>query len=156
MDFPHGCLVRPVFTLPVHDLIRCIFNYSQSVFELGSLFCGIAQWAQVLVTTIRIRAYVSYHRSANFLIFGRCVAGSGAAGIFVSCLSIIAQVCRWFVSWCMFSPHLNLPVSRRLLAWKIGLYYLVHLEVGYFVLRYYVALADNNPNFGSPFQLYSE
>ncbi|KDQ15404.1 hypothetical protein BOTBODRAFT_131210 [Botryobasidium botryosum FD-172 SS1] len=54
---------------------KWIYLVAVFIFELGSLFCGIAQ-------------------SADFLIFGRCVAGAGAAGIFVSCLSIIAQVTR--------------------------------------------------------------
>ncbi|KAG9086758.1 hypothetical protein FRC06_002884 [Ceratobasidium sp. 370] len=45
------------------------------IFEIGSLFCAVA-------TTM------------EFLIFGRAFAGVGAAGIFVSVLSIIAQVTR--------------------------------------------------------------
>lgn len=45
------------------------------LFEIGSLFCAVA-------TTM------------EFLIFGRAFAGVGAAGIFVSVLSIIAQVTR--------------------------------------------------------------
>lgn len=45
------------------------------IFELGSLFCAIS-------------------KSVEFLIFGRAVAGVGAAGIFVSIFSIIAQITR--------------------------------------------------------------
>ncbi|GAA5974356.1 hypothetical protein JCM11641_005232 [Rhodosporidiobolus odoratus] len=45
------------------------------LFELGSLICGVAQ-------------------DVNVLIFGRAVAGCGAAGIFVACLSIIADVTK--------------------------------------------------------------
>jgi MFS family permease len=45
------------------------------IFELGSLFCAIA-------------------KSVEFLIFGRAIAGVGAAGIFVSIFTIIAQITR--------------------------------------------------------------
>lgn len=45
------------------------------LFEIGSLFCAVAP-------------------NVEFLIFGRVVAGMGGAGIFVSVLSIIAQVSR--------------------------------------------------------------
>lgn len=45
------------------------------LFEIGSLFCAVAP-------------------NMEFLIFGRAFAGVGAAGIFVSVLSIIAQVTR--------------------------------------------------------------
>jgi EmrB/QacA subfamily drug resistance transporter len=45
------------------------------IFELGSLVCGVAN-------------------SVNVLIFGRAFAGVGASGIFISVLSIIAEVTR--------------------------------------------------------------
>lgn len=45
------------------------------IFELGSLICAVAH-------------------SVEVLIFGRAFAGVGAAGIFVSVLSIIAEVTR--------------------------------------------------------------
>ncbi|KAG9010748.1 hypothetical protein FRB94_010026 [Tulasnella sp. JGI-2019a] len=45
------------------------------LFELGSVFCGAAP-------------------NMNVLIFGRALAGTGAAGIFTSCLSIIARITR--------------------------------------------------------------
>ncbi|KAF8839236.1 ABC transporter [Paxillus ammoniavirescens] len=48
----------------------CLFSIV--MFELGSLFCGIAP-------------------SVNFLIFGRAFAGIGAAGISVSVLTIMAE-----------------------------------------------------------------
>ena len=43
------------------------------IFEIGSLFCAVAP-------------------SVGFLIFGRAVAGTGGAGLWVSILSIMAQV----------------------------------------------------------------
>lgn len=46
-----------------------------AIFELGSLICAVAN-------------------SVEVLIFGRAFAGVGAAGIFVSVLSIIAEVTR--------------------------------------------------------------
>jgi len=45
-----------------------------SLFELGSLVCGVAP-------------------NMNVLIFGRALAGFGAAGIFGSCIAIIAEIC---------------------------------------------------------------
>ena len=45
-----------------------------TLFELGSLICGVAP-------------------SVNVLIFGRAFAGFGAAGIFSSCIAIIAEIC---------------------------------------------------------------
>lgn len=50
-----------------------VFLTSISIFEIGSLLCALAP-------------------SVNFLIFGRAVAGCGAAGIWVSILSIMARV----------------------------------------------------------------
>jgi hypothetical protein len=52
-----------------------VYLTSVVIFELGSLFCGIA-------------------RNVNFLIFGRAVAGLGGAGIYVSIFTIIAQTIR--------------------------------------------------------------
>lgn len=54
--------------------IKIVFLVSSSIFELGSLFCAIAP-------------------SVDFLIFGRAIAGLGAAGIWISMLSILARVC---------------------------------------------------------------
>jgi len=54
---------------------KWIYIAAVVIFEIGSLFCAVAP-------------------SAEFLIFGRAVAGTGAAGIFISILSIIAQVTR--------------------------------------------------------------
>ncbi|KAG8703474.1 hypothetical protein FRC08_002816 [Ceratobasidium sp. 394] len=54
---------------------KWIYVAAVLIFEIGSLFCAVAP-------------------SAEFLIFGRAVAGAGAAGIFISILSIIAQVTR--------------------------------------------------------------
>ncbi|KAJ7670777.1 transporter [Mycena polygramma] len=50
-----------------------VFLVSIAIFELGSLFCAIAP-------------------SIDFLIFGRVVAGVGAAGLWVSIMTIVAQV----------------------------------------------------------------
>jgi len=50
-----------------------VFLYSIAIFELGSLFCAVAP-------------------SVEFLIFGRAVAGVGASGLWVSIMTIIAQV----------------------------------------------------------------
>jgi len=49
------------------------FLFAIAVFELGSLICGVAPTIEALIA-------------------GRAIAGVGAAGIFVSCLSIIADV----------------------------------------------------------------
>ncbi|KAH8924405.1 MFS general substrate transporter [Atractiella rhizophila] len=54
---------------------KWVFIWAVSLFELGSLFCAVAT-------------------SVQFLIFGRAVAGLGAAGIFVACLSLIAETTR--------------------------------------------------------------
>ncbi|KAG9104701.1 hypothetical protein FRC07_009755 [Ceratobasidium sp. 392] len=54
---------------------KWVYLVAVILFEIGSLFCAVA-------TTM------------EFLIFGRAFAGVGAAGIFVSVLSIIAQVTR--------------------------------------------------------------
>ncbi|BGP04230.1 hypothetical protein JCM10049v2_000028 [Rhodotorula toruloides] len=51
------------------------FLFAILIFELGSLVCAVA-------------------KNVDVLIFGRAFAGCGAAGIFVSCLSIIAEVTR--------------------------------------------------------------
>jgi MFS family permease len=60
--------------LTIYDR-KYVYMASVLWFEIGSLFCGVA-------TTV------------NFLIFGRAVAGFGAAGIFVSILSIIGEITR--------------------------------------------------------------
>ncbi|THU97688.1 MFS general substrate transporter [Dendrothele bispora CBS 962.96] len=49
-----------------------VFLLTVSLFELGSLICGVS-------------------RSMGLLIFGRVLAGSGAAGVFVCCLTILAE-----------------------------------------------------------------
>ncbi|KAH8924396.1 MFS general substrate transporter [Atractiella rhizophila] len=51
------------------------FIWAVFIFSLGSLFCAVA-W------------------NVEFLIFGRAVSGVGAAGIFVGCLSMIAEVAK--------------------------------------------------------------
>ncbi|KAF8315115.1 ABC transporter [Clavulina sp. PMI_390] len=53
---------------------KYVFLVAVSLFELGSLVCGVAP-------------------NMNTLIFGRALAGVGAAGIFGACLAIIAEVC---------------------------------------------------------------
>ncbi|KAH7906463.1 transporter [Hygrophoropsis aurantiaca] len=50
-----------------------VFLTSIAIFELGSLFCAVSP-------------------SVNFLIFGRAVAGFGAAGLWVSIMSIVGRV----------------------------------------------------------------
>jgi MFS family permease len=60
--------------LTIYDR-KYVYMASVLWFEIGSLFCGVAP-------------------SVNFLIFGRAVAGFGAAGIFVSILSIIGEITR--------------------------------------------------------------
>lgn len=52
---------------------RTIFLIAVSLFEIGSLLCGVAP-------------------SMNVLILGRAVAGVGAAGLFVSIIAIISQI----------------------------------------------------------------
>ncbi|KZT62115.1 ABC transporter [Calocera cornea HHB12733] len=54
---------------------KWVYITAITIFELGSLICGVAP-------------------NVNVLIFGRAFAGIGAAGIFVSILSIIAQITR--------------------------------------------------------------
>ncbi|CAE6512389.1 unnamed protein product [Rhizoctonia solani] len=54
---------------------KWVYLVAVILFEIGSLFCAVAP-------------------NMEFLIFGRAFAGVGAAGIFVSVLSIIAQVTR--------------------------------------------------------------
>lgn len=54
---------------------RWTFIAAITVFEIGSLLCGAAP-------------------NVNVLIFARALAGCGAAGIFVSCLSIIASTTK--------------------------------------------------------------
>lgn len=54
---------------------KLLYLFVITVFEIGSLFCAVA-W------------------NMEFLIFGRAVAGVGAAGIFTSILTIIARVTR--------------------------------------------------------------
>ncbi|KAK7440382.1 hypothetical protein VKT23_017018 [Stygiomarasmius scandens] len=51
---------------------KWIFVLTVSFFELGSLICGVSH-------------------SMAVLIFGRVLAGSGAAGVFVCCLTILAE-----------------------------------------------------------------
>ncbi|KZO92741.1 ABC transporter [Calocera viscosa TUFC12733] len=52
---------------------KWVYISAITLFEIGSLICGVAP-------------------SVNVLIFGRAFAGVGAAGIFVAVLSIIAQI----------------------------------------------------------------
>ncbi|KAG8923237.1 hypothetical protein FRC02_011279 [Tulasnella sp. 418] len=54
---------------------KWVYLVAVILFEIGSLICGVAPNMKVL-------------------IFGRAFAGVGAAGIFVACLSIIAQITR--------------------------------------------------------------
>ncbi|KAF8319123.1 MFS general substrate transporter, partial [Clavulina sp. PMI_390] len=53
---------------------KYVFLVAVTLFELGSLVCGVAP-------------------NMNTLIFGRALAGVGAAGIFGACLAIIAEIC---------------------------------------------------------------
>lgn len=53
--------------------VKAVYLLSIAIFELGSLFCAIAP-------------------SVNFLIFGRAVAGVGAAGLWIAIMSVLAQV----------------------------------------------------------------
>ena len=53
--------------------VKIVYLLSIAIFELGSLFCAIAP-------------------SVNFLIFGRAVAGVGAAGLWIAIMSVLAQV----------------------------------------------------------------
>ncbi|KDQ18154.1 hypothetical protein BOTBODRAFT_155253 [Botryobasidium botryosum FD-172 SS1] len=52
---------------------KWVYLSALAIFELGSLFCGIA-------------------KSAEFLIFGRAVAGVGGGGIIICCLTIFAEI----------------------------------------------------------------
>ncbi|KAF8309584.1 ABC transporter [Clavulina sp. PMI_390] len=53
---------------------KWVFMFAVTLFELGSLICGVAP-------------------NMNVLIFGRALAGVGAAGIFGSCIATIAEIC---------------------------------------------------------------
>ncbi|KAJ3478552.1 hypothetical protein NLI96_g9673 [Meripilus lineatus] len=53
--------------------VKIIFLLSISIFELGSLFCAVAP-------------------SIEFLIFGRAIAGVGGAGLWISIMSVLAQI----------------------------------------------------------------
>ncbi|KAG8832129.1 hypothetical protein FRC17_001962 [Serendipita sp. 399] len=55
--------------------VQLLYLFVIATFEIGSLFCAVA-W------------------NMPFLIFGRAVAGVGAAGIFISILTIISRVTR--------------------------------------------------------------
>jgi len=57
--------------------VKWVFLTNVVIFELGSLFCGVAP-------------------SMNFLIFGRAFQGVGGAGLFVSSLAIMGEVGRSF------------------------------------------------------------
>lgn len=70
-----------------------VFMASIAIFELGSLFCAVAP-------------------SVNFLIFGRAVAGVGAGGLWVSILSIMAQVTLSFLVYLVILMHLSMSVTR--------------------------------------------
>ncbi|KAG8895925.1 hypothetical protein FRB99_000275 [Tulasnella sp. 403] len=54
---------------------KWVYLFAITIFEIGSVICGAAP-------------------NINVLIFGRAFAGVGAAGIFVSCLAIIATITR--------------------------------------------------------------
>ncbi|KAG8975463.1 hypothetical protein FRB90_009523, partial [Tulasnella sp. 427] len=54
---------------------KWVYLFAVGIFEIGSAICGAAP-------------------NINVLIFGRAFAGVGAAGIFVSCLSIIAVITK--------------------------------------------------------------
>lgn len=54
---------------------KWVYLLAVSLFEIGSLICGVAP-------------------NINVLIFGRAFAGVGAAGIFVSGLAILATITR--------------------------------------------------------------
>ncbi|QRW26487.1 major facilitator superfamily transporter [Rhizoctonia solani] len=82
---------------------KWIYVAAVLIFEIGSLFCAVAP-------------------SAEFLIFGRAVAGTGAAGIFISILSIIAQVTRLEDRPLLFGLFgAVFAVSSRTLDFVIGL-----------------------------------
>lgn len=52
---------------------KWVFMAAVTLFEVGSLVCGVAP-------------------NMNVLIFGRALSGVGAAGIFGSCIAIIAEI----------------------------------------------------------------
>ncbi|KAG8874894.1 hypothetical protein FRB97_005554 [Tulasnella sp. 331] len=54
---------------------KWVYLGSVTLFEIGSLICGVSP-------------------NINVLIFGRALSGTGAAGIFTGCLSIIARITR--------------------------------------------------------------
>jgi MFS family permease len=83
---------------------KWVYLVAVVIFEVGSLVCGVAP-------------------SMNVLIFGRAFAGVGAAGIFVSILSIIAQITRLedrpalfgtFGMSCATSPFSSLPLTASI------------------------------------------
>ena len=73
--------------------LKPVFMTSIAIFELGSLFCAVAP-------------------SVSFLIFGRAVEGVGAGGLWVSILSVMAQVTPSFLVQHFILMYLSMSVTR--------------------------------------------
>jgi MFS family permease len=85
--------------LPVGQILtvaptKAVYLVSITLFELGSLICAVAPNSEYLYCTIPLRFKILTRNQVNILIFGRAVAGTGAAGMFTAILSIIAEVTR--------------------------------------------------------------
>jgi MFS family permease len=72
---------------------KLVYLVSIAIFEIGSLICAVAPSCKVFLLMFEYEKKTS-HFLVNVLIFGRAVAGVGAAGIFTSILAIIAEVTR--------------------------------------------------------------
>lgn len=90
--------VHPKLILPSTGQIlavaptKWVYLSAVLLFEIGSAICGG-------VSQLRPLGDIETHvvpaaPTMNVLIFGRALAGTGAAGIFTSCLSIIARITR--------------------------------------------------------------
>lgn len=93
-----NCTLKAAFVLFFGKVLaicaaKPVFMVSIAIFELGSLFCAVAP-------------------SVNFLIFGRAVAGVGAGGLWVSILSIMAQVILPFFVYPLILMNLFMYIQR--------------------------------------------
>lgn len=97
---------------------KWVFLATISVFEVGSLLCAVST-------------------SVNFLIFGRVFSGIGAAGIWVSVLTTITNVCDTFICYSFtLETHYSTPnqitrlEQRALLLGSFGIVFAISSVVG--------------------------
>lgn len=63
------------------------------IFELGSIICGgvFTPWFGISMKSLKL-SLTSAAPNMNVLIFGRVLAGVGAAGLGVTCLALLARI----------------------------------------------------------------